>query len=200
MTDINALMAAALAADAGVSTESVQARVAAKETTKSSELATLLAQAASTKGIQPKSVGKKKLIVEAVSAESDDTRRRRNYDVPTRSIYVFTSETIKAVFISSNIMFDNKDEATQIKLCQRGLQTQKKPKELMAQEDLKCELIDSDIPFGAVLDQTKADLHDKYLADGWTMISNRPRIAVINPPVEVEADEVETTHHGVPLV
>lgn len=202
-TSINAQMAASLAEEAGQPVSEVTERVEAAEGDKASKLQQMLAQAAEAQtqkkvAAKPSTTKAKGPAAPASASSTDEdgnSRQRRNYDVPTRQIHVFKSPGMNALFISSNLLYDNKESAKQVELCRRDLKPQKKPTELMAQEDLFCETVAVDVPFGDELNQMKADLHDQLKLEGWTMISNRPRINVSKPvePPKAEAPEVVDT-------
>lgn len=206
--DINAQMAAALASDAGETVEAVTSRVEAKEDDKASKLAQMLAQASEAHATVPVKAKPAKAQTASVVADTntDKPRQRRNYDVPTRCIHVFKSVAANAVYITSNLLFDNKDSATQVDVWRRAVPKPGKRAGIINQEDLMCETVETDIPFGDELTQMKADLHDKLKEEGYVMFSNRPKVkapAKIEAPVvdqpaaeEVPADEL----NGLPVV
>lgn len=201
--DINAQMAAALAAQSGETPEAVAQRVVANEADKASKLSAMLAQASAAKseaGVKapkaakaPKEPKAPKSVKEAGDSDATGERKpRRNQDIPTRMIHVFTSMSLNSKFISSNIMFDGKPSDKQVTLLVRS---KKKPAEFMAASDMVCETVAVDIPFGDELEQTKAKYHDQYVAAGFTMINNRPKtdgVVAEEPVVEETTETTET--------
>src|SRR5574343_448277 len=93
--------------------------------------------------------------------------RRRNTALKHRSIYVFTSETLKQAFITSNTLYNNKPSYLQCRVAKHGLCAQKKTSQLFNSQDLMCTTKCTNVEFGDVLNKKKAEIHDELVAAGW---------------------------------
>lgn len=187
--DINAQMAAALAIESGESVIDLTIRINAQTTVRESKLKDIIeaAKTAKDSSVDAKNVATKTVTRVAPGATK---RQRRNYNLPTRNIYAFTSASLNSVLVVTNALFDGKTSANQVSLLVRS---KKNPAEFMAAPDLECNMLAEDIPFGNELDQAKVRFFNQFRDAGYTMIGNCPRVK-LDAVVEVDATtEVDHT-------
>lgn len=182
---IASLLATALAAESGETVESVSNRVSAHSDTKATTLKNIIDAAGSAKSAS--SIKTKQTKVINQPTEVSNPRQRRNFDLPTRNIHVFTSLSLNSKFVATNMLFDGKTSEKAVVLLVRD---KKSPSSFMSATDITHETVEFDIPFGVELDQLKADVYDKLVAQGFTMIGNRPRVSA--PKTEVISVEIST--------
>lgn len=185
--NVNAQMAASLAAEAGESTEAVTERVEQASADQSSALAQMLAQAEQSASVA-KATGVKKTPAKA----GDKEPRRRNSEITTRDIHVMKSETLKLAVIMTHVNYINKTSEQRIEMFRKATSKQKRVAEINAADDLTFDTVQSDIPLGNELDLAKVELHEQLVADGWKVVSNKPKLKdqpAAAPVVEEPASE-----------
>lgn len=120
------------------------------------------------------------LIKVPVSSSKDENGfnvQRRNTSHPVRQVAVFTSATLNACFISTNLAYCTKTNAGAIAHAKRDLKPQKMIQPLLAAHDLTLTLSSQEVVLGDV-NVAKAAAFDEYLAKGYMMLCVRPNVSV----------------------
>lgn len=124
-----------------------------------------------------------------------NSRQRRNYDVATRKITVFYSDSLNLAHVTSHLGFTTKSYDSAIKLARRDLMAQKMNIPLAQAADLRMEIMDQEVNTGDDLKVAKAAVYDQVAATGRIMLGLRPRVQV----TEVVQPEAETVVETAPV-
>ena len=136
--------------------------------------------------------------VKASSSKNADgtNKQKRNSNVLTRKIAVFTSASANACFIATNLAFCAKTNASAIAYAKRDKALVKRAS-MFANADLVLTVLANDIPVGATLADAKAQIFDKY-AQTYNMQCKRGTgnanvtTATVADDVLVDANELVT--------
>ncbi len=106
--------------------------------------------------------------------EASNTPRARRNEADTRQIHVMKSEELKQAVIMTHISYNKLDEEARITKFRKATEKQKRVAEINAATDLTFVTVMDDVPV-AELDAEKIKLHEQMVADGWKVVSNKPR-------------------------
>lgn len=184
------------------STQVVVETIATEElvNNKASLLAGLMSAAAQQAEVVAQAPIKTKRVSTGIKSSSakdaeGNSRQRRNYDVATRKITVFYSDSLNLAHVTSHLGFTTKSYDSAIKLARRDLMAQKMNIPLAQAADLRMEIIDQEVNTGEDLKVAKAAVYDQVSATGRIMLGLRPRVQV----TEVVQPEAETVVETTPV-
>lgn len=138
---------------------------------------------------------------EQAPAQKEEKAAKPKIDMSKRDVIALVSESKKMVFLTARRNYSNKTGAAVIKRAQ-GKEKGAAVQELLKAEDLQCvfhmkQVLDSEAQ------RCKADVHAKYLADGWNVVSTcaksvatpvTPAVAEVqDAPVQDAVEHVEDT-------
>ena len=193
--DAATLVAAEVQAETIVADTVVDAPV---QDDKKSLLAGLMqaAQAAPVDAPKAEAPAKKAPAIKASSSKDAEgnSRQRRNYEVSTRKVVIFFSDSLKQAHVTTHLAYSQKAYDSAIKYARRDLAGQKGTIPMAASADLRMELRDQVINVGEDLAVAKASVYDEVKAQGWEMIGRRGNAvvtAIIQPVAETETNTTE---------
>lgn len=107
--------------------------------------------------------------------EFGNNRQKRNYETTVRKIVVFTSASLNACFISTNLAYTTKTYEGALTHMRNDLKPQKRVQPIVQASDVKMEIIEQELEYGAALNIAKAAVYDKYTDLNFEMLCVRPR-------------------------
>lgn len=175
-------MAASLAAEAGETTESVTERVVEAEGDKKSALAQMMenAKAAATE---------QKVVRKQASAAKGATRTKKaTVDKTLRDVIVLKAASVNTAYTLTNGFYTGMDAEKTIAMCRKYIGNRKNIGPLLGAVDLECYRAHALVAKDEAED-LKAWAHDDLVAEGFTVLSTRPKGV---DPKPVELDETPT--------
>ena len=141
-----------------------------------SELEMLLANAQKLQETEPEAP---KLPVGVVSEQQVyklQQSKQVNAKLKTRRVSMFTSQSLKLCFLSTDVAYYQNDYDDAIHHAKQHLETRKKLAPLLAATDLTLSIENRSYRIGKSIDKAKARVYDKFKSEGWEMLCNRPRV------------------------